>query len=241
MSKYYYHKKKPKKIKKAFRFLALILFLVGLSIFSYIFFPLISWQIFFSPVFASYNIKAPIPKVTILDNLSLSSLIGEASNRIKNDSYDAQNWFPSYKGKRVSNRISSYSLSIPKLGINNAVVSTQNNTLSKNLVNYQGTAVPPEKGNAVIYGHSSLPQLFDPTNYKTIFATLHNLKISDEFYITTENITYKYVIFNIIIVDPSDTSIFVQEYDNSYVTLVTCTPPGTTWKRLIIKAKLEKI
>ena len=26
---------------------------------------------------------------------------------------------------------------------------------------------------------------------------------------------------------------------DSYLTLVTCTPPGTTWKRLIIKAKLE--
>ena len=50
-----------------------------------------------------------------------------------------------------------------------------------------------------------------------------------------------YKIFNIRIVEQTDTYIFEQNYDNSYLTLVTCTPPGTIWKRLIIKAKLEKI
>jgi len=30
-------------------------------------------------------------------------------------------------------------------------------------------------------------------------------------------------------------------FDNSYITLVTCTPPGTTWKRLVIRASLDSI
>ncbi|MDO8639815.1 MAG: sortase, partial [bacterium] len=78
-------------------------------------------------------------------------------------------------------------------------------------------------------------------DYKTIFATLHTIKINDEIFVSIEGVSYKYNIYNIIIVDPTDTSIFTQTVDDSYLTLVTCTPPGTIWKRLIVKARLQKI
>ena len=92
----------------------------------------------------------------------------------------------------------------------------------------------------MIFGHSTLPQLFNPKNYKTIFANAYLLKENDLIYATVENITYKYRVYNISVVDPKDTSIFTQDLNDSYITLVTCTPPGTIWKRLIIKARLEK-
>ncbi|MBI3070309.1 MAG: sortase, partial [Candidatus Levybacteria bacterium] len=173
-------------------------------------------------------------------------LITEATNTITGVDYtNAQNWFPSYNppsGKEAGNpKVSSYALSIPKLKIKNATVSTVGYELDKYLVNYPGTAIPSDNGNAVVYGHSTLPQLFDPGNYKTIFATLYKLSVGDEVFATVENVTYRYKIFSVTVVDPSDTSIFSQTYDNSYLTLVTCTPPGTTWKRLIIKARLQKI
>ena len=120
-------------------------------------------------------------------------------------------------------------------------MSTRDNNLAIHLVNYQNTAIPPDNGNAVIFGHSTLPQLFNPNDYKTIFATAYQLRLGDEIYATVNGASFKYRVFNISVVEPTDTSIFEQNYDNSYLTLVTCTPPGTTWKRLIIKAKLEKI
>ena len=170
-------------------------------------------------------------------------MISQAGNLLSGVDYtNAQNWFPGFNSSSKNQpKISSYTISIPKLKINNATVSTGDNNLAIHLVNYQDTALPPESGNAVIFGHSTLPQLYNPNDYKTIFANAYQLKIGDEIYTYVNGVTYIYKIFNISVVEPTDTSIFDQNYDNSYLTLVTCTPPGTIWKRLILKAKLEKI
>lgn len=246
MVKYYYKKTSQKRKKAVFHLLGLLIFLGGILILLYVSLPLISWQIYFAPVFASQEIAVPIPKTTVVSESPIKSLVSTAANNITGVDYtNAKNWFPAYKpsaeGKTESPRVPSYTLSIPKLGIEKAVVSTNDYDLAKHLVNYPGTAIPADFGNAVIYGHSTLPQLFNPKDYKTIFATVYKLTVGDEFFATVENVTYRYKIFSVTVVDPSDTSIFSQTYDNSYLTLVTCTPPGTTWKRLIIKARLQKI
>lgn len=238
-----YYKKDKKNTKKILRYFSLFIFIIGISITLYISFPLILWQLYFAPVFAVSGINAPIPKTAIVNNATIKSLISTASQNLAGVDYsNAQNWFPNYKPEgTASPKISSYTVSIPKLKIKDAVVSAIDNNLDMHLVNYAGTAIPPDNGNAVIYGHSTLPQLFSPKDYKTIFATLHTIKIGDEFSVKVSGVEYYYKIFSITIVDPSDTSIFVQDFDNSYITLVTCTPPGTVWKRLIIKARLQKI
>lgn len=246
MVKYYYKKSSQKRKKSIFRLLGLFIFLGGILILLYVSFPLISWQIYFAPVFASQELAYPIPKTTIVSQNTIKSLVSTAANNITGVDYtNAQNWFPAYKpqvaGETGTPRVSSYTLSIPKLKIENATVSTVGYELDKYLVNYPGTGIPADNGNAVIYGHSTLPQLFNPKDYKTIFAPLYKLTVGDEVFATVENVTYRYKIFSVTVVDPSDTSIFSQTYDNSYLTLVTCTPPGTTWKRLIIKARLQKI
>lgn len=223
---------------------ALSVSLLGILALFYISFPLLSWQVYFVPVFASQNIAAPIPKTTIVSQSTLKSLLTQAGSTLKGVDYtNAQNWFPTYDTSthQKTTSIASYKLSIPKLTIKDAIVSTVDNDLSIHLVNYAGTGIPPQKGNAVIFGHSTLPQLFNSKDYKTIFATAHTLRIGDEVIAEVEGVMYKYRIFNISVVDPEDTSIFTQTYEDSYLTLVTCTPPGTTWKRLILKSRLEKI
>ena len=211
----------------------------------FIFYPLISWQIYFAPVFANDDIKAPVPKTTIVNPSTIKSLIEAGANSAFGKNYtNAQTWFPAFNpdhSKQITDRIKFYKLSIPNLNISNAEVSIIDNDLGIHLVNYAGTAVPPEKGTAVVFGHSTLPQLFNPKDYKTIFANAYRLKVDDKILVNVENVIYTYKIFNIIVVDPADTSVFIQNYDDSYLTLVTCTPPGTVWKRLIIKARLEKI
>lgn len=243
MNKRYYRKTKKINIKKIFKFFSLGVGILGLISLIYVFFPLISWQFYFAPVFAEQNIASPIPKTEIVTPSSIKSLMSNAATNFSGIDYsNADNWFPNFRPlQKGTPRISSYKLTIPKLNIKDAEVTTIDHDLDKHLVNYIGTAIPPDNGNAVIYGHSTIPQLFSPKDYKKIFATLHTLKVGDEFTVDAQNIIYSYKIFNIIVVDPSDTSIFTQSYDNSYITLVTCTPPGTTWKRLIVKAKLQKI
>lgn len=241
MNKYYYIKTLDRPLKKRLGILSLGIFFLGSGIVLYVFSPLILWQIYFGPLFASQNITTPIPKDNIVNKEIVSSLLEQAKNSIKANYSNANNWFPVFKPSRLKKpKVSSYTLSIPKIRIRNASVSANDTDLGKHLVNYPGTSIPGDFGNAVIFGHSTLPQLYNPKDYKTILANAYKLEIGDKIYATLKKKTYSYRIYNITVVDPSDTSVFSQDYDRSYLTLVTCTPPGTIWKRLIVKARIEK-
>lgn len=236
MGKYYYKKNAQNNLKKYLRLASGLLLLTGISIILYVLFPIISWQLYFQPAFVSQDILLSIPRANIVD-LARNSI--DATDYTK-----AENWFPKFNpgsNQKTQNDTPFYTISIPKINIEEAVVSTIDNDLIKHLVNYRGTSIPAENGNAVIFGHSTLPQLYNPKDYKTIFANVYKLKNGDIIYAMLNGVTYTYKIFKIAVVDPSDSSALVQDYDNSYLTLVTCTPPGTTWKRLIVKARLEKI
>lgn len=239
MANYYYKSTNRKRL--VLRILSLFIILSGGSGLLFVFFPLLSWQIYFAPAFASQNITAPIPKSTVVNPATVSSLFATSLNSLSTDYTNAQTWFPHAKASSTQTTIPSYTIAIPKLKIEKAFVSTVDYDLSNHLINYGGTAIPPNTGTAVIFGHSTLPQLFNASDYKTIFANAYTLKNGDEIFATVANITYRYTIFSVTVVEATDTSIFSQQFDTSYITLVTCTPPGTTWKRLIIKARLEKL
>lgn len=244
MSNYYYEKAKSYNKKPSGKILGILITIGGIFLLLYAMLPLISWQVYFAPVFASQSVEVPIPKTTVITPYNITSLILTGINTLGGTDYtNAQNWFPNLNLEKQdkNQRIESYMLSIPSLGIYDATVSTVDYDLAKHLVNYPGTEIPPRNGNSVIFGHSTLPQLFNPKDYKTIFATLYKIKMGNEIFVKSSGVLYKYRVYSIIVVDPLDTSIFSQQYDNSYLTLVTCTPPGTTWKRLIVKTRLEKI
>ncbi len=236
MSKYYYGKHGKNNLKKYLRLISGLLLLIGTSIIIYVLFPAISWQIYFQPAFTSQEITLSIPRANIVDL---------ARNLLdKTDYTKAENWFPKFSpSSNQKDQVDTpfYAISIPKIKIEKATVSTVDNDLAKHLVNYQGTGIPGKNGNAVIFGHSTLPQLFNPKDYKTIFANVYKLKNGDAIYAMINGVTYTYKIFKITVVEPEDSSALIQDYDNSYLTLVTCTPPGTIWKRLIIKSRLERI
>ncbi len=240
--KYVYKKHDRLRKRKIIRYSGLGISIFGIFMLLYISFPLLSWALVFEPAFAANDMQSPIPKSTVLGADSIRTLIANAVNSVSTDYTNAETWFPSYIVERSKDEriITTYNISIPKLNVKYANVSTIDTDLAKHLVHYPGTALPGKVGNAVIFGHSTLPSLFNPTDYKTIFAKAHTLKIGDTFLVTSNAKEYSYVIDSITITTPEDTSIFSQPSDGSYVTLVTCTPPGTTWKRLIIKAKLNK-
>lgn len=241
MSKIYY-KKRRHGYKIFTKSIGVGLFLVGIGISFYVFSPLILWQIYSAPLLSSQNVKTPIPKSAVVNGSLVQSLFSQAKDSITGvDFTNAKNWFPGFQTQKNSQQSKSYNLSIPSLGIKNASVTNADYDLAKHLVNYIGTVTPPNQGNAVIFGHSTLPQLFDSKDYKTIFANLHTIKVGNEIDINVDGVSYLYRVYNIYIVEANDTSVFTQNFDNSYITLVTCTPPGTIWKRLVVNARLEKI
>jgi sortase A len=237
-----YKKKRTVNTKKIGRFMGLALALIGGTLLMYLLFPLISWQIYFEPVFASQGLATPIPKITVMTQNTITSLIkAEASSLAGVDYNNAQNWYPTINGGASTARSATYTISIPKINVTDAVVSTVDTDLKSHLVQYAGTPQPPDKGNTVIFGHSTLPQLFNPKDYTTIFANLHKIVIGDQVIVKSEGVTYTYKIVNISVVDPEDTSVLAQTPDTSYITIITCTPPGTVWKRLIVKAQLQNL
>ncbi len=138
-------------------------------------------------------------------------------------------------------RITHYNLSIPELGIEEATVQIGGEDLMTSLIHYPGTALPGQYGNSVIFGHSVLPQFFNPEDYKTIFSTLPTLEKGDEIFVDFDGIRYRYLVRKIIEAKPDDVSILEQNYDSQWLSLITCVPPGTYLKRLIVRAQLVAI
>lgn len=155
------------------------------------------------------------------------------------DYTDPNTWFPDAKRAEASSLPeTSYTLSIPALNIKNATVVTTSSDLKKSLIHYPGTAMPGDLGNTVIFGHSVLPQFFNPKNYISIFSTLHTLEKGDEIILTSDNVEYRYKIYDMYEVMPDNLTPLAQSYGSRSLTLITCTPPGTYLRRLIVKADL---
>lgn len=239
MKKIYYKKAVPRNNKRIARLTGLGLIGSGLLLVLYIFYPILSWSVFYAPLFAAQNIVSPIPNLAYASVKNVATQVLADTNQV--DYTNAKNWFPAYAvtRKSIGTRPTYYTISIPKIRIQNALVSTKDNDLSIHMVNYGGTAIPTENGTAVVFGHSTLPQLYDPTNYKTVLSNAYTLRVGDIILVSMHNSTYTYTIYSTTVVDPDDVSVFSQQTDDSYITLVTCTPPGTILYRLVIRAKLQ--
>ncbi len=151
------------------------------------------------------------------------------------------NWFPSatLPGLQTS-KITNYTLSIPKLKISDAMVTIGGVKIKDNLIQYPSTALPGEYGNTVIFGHSVLPMFYNPKNYESIFSLLPTLEKGDKVYIYFDGIEYAYQVEDYFEVKPEDVQVLEQRFNEQILSLITCVPPGTYWKRLVVMAKMAK-
>lgn len=92
-----------------------------------------------------------------------------------------------------------------------------------------------ESGNVVITAHSSGNQAFGP--YRFAFAKLSELEEGNEFIISTPTAAYTYRVYGQEIVWPHEVDKLPND-DRSTVTLVTCWPLWTNFKRLLVHAEL---
>ena len=123
-------------------------------------------------------------------------------------------------------------INIPKVKINYPIISETNNTLMKiGITKYWGCN-PNEVGNMCLVGH----------NYRNdgkFFSKLHYVTNGDLIYVTDlYGLTYKYVVYKTMIVDPYDTSCTSQLTDGRMdITLITCYNSGT--QRYVVKAAAQ--
>jgi sortase A len=215
-------------------------FVFGLYLFASAVVPILQFQIEYSGKFG--QILNPLS--TVFYNQS-GNILGDATPA---DYTQLSNWFitsphtdPVGNSLLDSNPTSAYKISIPALKIQDAVVSVGGEDLKKSLIQYPQTALPGQPGNAVVFGHSELPQFFNPKSYLSIFSTLYRLKLGDVILINYDNINYKYLVEEMFEVAPTDLSVLEQRYDGRYFSLITCSPPGTVLRRLVVKAQIADI
>lgn len=184
----------------------------------------------------------PILEYQLVESQNYTTLLSPLRTEERKDLTKASNWFPDavIETTQEESKVDFYTISIPKLRIEKAVVEIGGEDLSKSLVQYPGTALPGKNGNAVIFGHSILPIFYNPKNYMAIFSTLPTLKENDEILIDYDGVSYKFNVEDVFEIYPSDIQILEQDTTDSFLSLVTCTPPGDPRnpKRLIVRARV---
>lgn len=245
MALYKYIKEKNSPKKKAINYFSYASLTIGAILLFWSFYPILSFEIY-SRLFLKKDINSPIPKSDAVSSLDkANSILGNYnvfSNNLK-DFTQVNLWFPTKPQKVVLGnfRIKEYKLSIPKLSIKEAKVSVGGEDLTKSLIQYLPESLPGDYGNIVVFGHSTLPAMYNTSDYKTIFTFLPSLEKGDKILAKVEDVAYEYEVYDMFVVNPDQISVLEQAHDFSYLTLITCVPPGTYWKRLVVKAKLTKL
>jgi len=121
-------------------------------------------------------------------------------------------------------------LRIPKIHVEVPVLDgTDELSLNRGVGRIAGTANPGQEGNIGIAGHRD-----------GFFRGLKDVALGDTVEVVTQRRTETYIIDNIVIVDPDDTSV-LQARQRPSLTLVTCYPfhfVGSAPRRYIVQASL---
>ena len=142
----------------------------------------------------------------------------------------------------VISSINDFRLIIPSLKIEAPIIEDvdgqdpdiYNRSLENGVAHLKGSSKPGEGSNIFIFGHSSF-YWHKPGEYKEIFRHLEDLQKNDEIIIGHNGREYKYKVTSKTTVDPRQIDV-IRPTSQEQVSLMTCVPPGTTLKRLIVVA-----
>ena len=163
----------------------------------------------------------------------------QGSKQVLGVSVEDKDNFPAFisSARTSEHSYDKFYLSVPKLKIQNAPVYVDSNDLSKGLAHLSGTALPGEKGNVFISGHSAIRPAFSIK--QALFSNLTDLKVGDQMIVDTSGSRFIYEVIGFKIVDPSDLSVIsAPDTMGRYISLMTCVPPGLNFKRLIVLGKM---
>lgn len=209
----------------------------GIVILIGVIYPIVSYNSIYGKNFS--ELVSPISENPIVQ----TGVAGVTTNTTQaNDFTRASNWFVggAKPSDFNSSKVEHFTISIPALRIDHATVTIGGEDLNESIIQYPGTALPGRPGNTAIFGHSILPIFYNPKNYISIFSLLPTLKKGDEIDIEYDGVSYVYKVETMFEVMPTDIQVLDQDYSDSFVTLVTCVPPGhpNDPKRLIVRARV---
>lgn len=97
-------------------------------------------------------------------------------------------------------------------------------------------ALPGQIGNVVLSGHSA-GDIYSSNPYKFIFSGLERLSPGDLIYVNYNSIRYTYQMSGSEVVEPTNVAALIRSTGKPELTLITCTPLGTSRFRLLIFAE----
>lgn len=159
-------------------------------------------------------------------------------NQILGISIQTKDNFPFFVStqKRDNLPYFEFSLTVPRINLKETSVYVDSNDLSKGLVHLPGTALPGERGNVFVSGHSALSNFLSKVAF---FARLPDVKKGDKIEVEANGAKFVYQVTEIKTVNPTDISVIIPPDENGrYITLMTCVPPGLNFKRLIVLGKM---
>lgn len=138
-----------------------------------------------------------------------------------------------------------FGIVIPKIGANAAIIPNVDpydsklyqRALTKGVAHAKGSVFPGRVGNMFLFSHSSV-NFYEAMRFNSVFYLLNKLQNGDQIDIYFETKKFTYSVFESKLVEPKDVSYLMEKTNDSLLTLMTCWPPGTTFKRLIVRAKL---
>ena len=101
----------------------------------------------------------------------------------------------------------------------------------------KGSNFPGEVGNIYLFSHST-DAPWNIIRYNAVFYLLRELKEGDKIVMFYKGRRFDYIVFDKVVVNSNETTYLTNKYDKSVLTLQTCDPPGTTFRRLLVRAKL---
>jgi len=142
---------------------------------------------------------------------------------------------------------SQFGIVIPKIGANAPVFPNVDAgkpdiylpILKDGVAHAAGTVFPGVTGNIFLFAHST-DNFWNVGRYNAIFYLLKELENGDEIDVFYNGIRHIYRVTNKLVVNSSDIHFITEPLPYEQLTLQTCWPPGTTWKRLLVFARAEK-
>lgn len=139
--------------------------------------------------------------------------------------------------------LEDFYLSIPMINLDSKVMANvdmnvesdyQAKLLENGVAHAKGSYLPGEQGPVVLFAHST-DRLDHIVTYNAKFFAAKDLAAGDEIVVQFDHKVHRYQVVGQQVVDPNNLEA-IRSSDADLI-LLTCYPPGTSWKRLLIFAK----
>lgn len=220
------------KIVFLIRFLGYFLFLTGLIVILSVLTPVVQSELGYRKD-RLFNVKRTVPKIITSDPKSGSEAkvsFGEISQR----------------ENIITPASTQFGVVIEKINANSKIVANVNSlneseyisALGKGIAHARGTSFPGQGGNIYLFSHST-DAPWNLVRFNAVFYLLRELEPGDKVIVFFQDRRFDYVVYDKRVVEPDDVGFLTDTYDQEVLTLQTCDPPGTLFKRLIVRARLD--